>query len=117
MTRSTPCQKLVPPEPWRDQSEPRFAWSSAHQVRYTSEAATAQTATRRTHRRTNAIGPASANTVVTTPKRSVQNQWPDHPKTRRESALAAVAITISSKDAQPRFCATLSAVARYEPRC
>ena len=80
-------------------------------MRYASEASTAHTAKRLIHWRTSEIGPTRANTVVTAPKSSVQNHFPDHPNTRSESAAAAVAITISSNVAQPRFWSTFSAVA------
>jgi hypothetical protein len=56
----------------------------------------------RTYRRTKPTGPRNASTVATTPNRIFQNATPPTPKTSRESALAPVAITISSKTDQPR---------------
>ena len=51
-----------------------------------------------------------------TPKTSFHSQAAWNPNTLSESAAAAVAITISSKIAQPRHWSTFSPVARYEPR-
>ena len=106
-TRSTPCQKLSPPSPGCDHSAPRFAPSSAHQVRYASEASTTQSANRFTHSRTNPIGPTSARIVAAAAAASFQTQ--SGPCT---SACAAVAMTITSKIVQPRFWTMFSAVGR-----
>jgi hypothetical protein len=50
------------------------------------------------------------------PKSSAQSQRSRNPKTRSESAAAAVEMMISSKVDQPRFWATFRTVGAYEPR-
>ena len=67
-----------------------------------TDASTTQIANLRTKRRTKPIGPSSASTVASAPKTSFHSHLPSKPNTRSESAAAAVAITISSKIAQPR---------------
>src|SRR4051794_12041030 len=70
----------------------------------------------RTKRRTKPIGPRSASTAATPPNTSFQSHTAWKPKSLSQRSPAAVAITISSKIAQPRHWIMLSPVARYEPR-
>src|SRR5436190_4191195 len=70
----------------------------------------------RTKRRTKPTGPSKASSAAPPPKRSFQNQTASKPKSLSHSRPAAVAITTSSKTAQPRHCRMFSPVARYEPR-
>ena len=61
-------------------------------------------------------GRATRAAVAITPKRIFQNAAPPNPKTCSESALAPVAITISSNTDQPRHWRMLRPVGRYDPR-
>jgi hypothetical protein len=54
--------------------------------------------------------------VARTPKANTHAGRPPTPNTRSEMAVAAVAITNSSKVAQPRFWTTLQTVGSSEPR-
>ena len=63
------------------------------------------------NRRTKPIGPISASTSAATPNTIFQSHTASKPNSLSQSSPAAVAITISSKIAQPRHWSTLSAVA------
>src|SRR5919198_5649253 len=76
---------------------------------------TTQTANLRTYLRTNPTGPRNASAVATQPNRIFQNATPPKPNSCSESALAPVAMMISSNTAQPRHWSTFSPVGRYEP--
>jgi hypothetical protein len=80
------------------------------------EASTAQMANRSSHRRITVSGPATAITVVITPNTSTHSSRPRNPSTRSDTTVAALAITNSSKVAQPRFWTTLQMVGSSEPR-
>jgi hypothetical protein len=71
---------------------------------------------RSSHRRITVSGPATAMAVVIAPNTSTHSSRPPKPRTRSDTSVAAVAITNSSKVAQPRFWTTLQAVGSSEPR-
>src|SRR5437763_241508 len=115
MIRSMPA-KNEPPFPPELHRWCRSACAGIHQMRYAIESATAQIANLRTKRRTKPIGPTSASTAATAPNTSFQSHTAWKPNSLSHSRPAAVAITISSKIAQPRHWRMFRPVARYEPR-